>query len=75
MSHQPECPKTTQREYSAEACPACSLLRIAYKRGREDAAADVALLVKEYPKKHNDITFSFLKRADAIDAARGGEQA
>jgi hypothetical protein len=38
MSHEPECPKSTQRVYAGDNCPACDVIRAAYQRGRKDAS-------------------------------------
>lgn len=42
MSHEPECFGTQNIHYSSSDCPICSILRAAYKRGREDAGFAVS---------------------------------
>lgn len=65
MSHELECPKSTQRQYAADNCPACDIIRTAYKRGRKDAA-DAAFEWLTDDTRHTDQSL--------IDACTGDNQ-
>ena len=69
MTHEPEC-AIAQGVVDVDPfspCPTCNLIRIGYKRGREDAAQAVMRLIINNPTGSAGLS-------DAIAAARGGEQ-
>lgn len=70
MSHETECFGTQNIHYSTSDCPICSILRAAYKRGREDAAKAIHSFVY-HPQEEMMGKLMTIKMA--IDTARGEE--